>query len=147
MQLTEPAAAHHPHRQQAGAALLDQLARIVRFGQAQLHRRPGRTDTGVAGKREFLHRGEDAHLVAGAVIGRQQKGGFGQVEPGGNGLHRGTVQAVAIGHHGQRIALAGAFAEDIQLQVAALHGGDCRKCGVEQLNVAAQDRSGPWALA
>jgi hypothetical protein len=85
----------------------------------------------VTGKRQFLARGENAQLVAGAGVGWQQEDGLGQVQPAGNGLHRGRIQALAVHHHAQGVALAGAFAEDIQLQIAALHaaGSSQNKAG------------------
>ena len=123
VQQAETAAALHAHRQQAGGTLLEQTALVVGGGQAVLHRRPGRADAGVAGEGQFHLRGEDADTVVGAGFRWQEEHRLGQVQPGGDGLHGGIVQAVGIEHDAQRVAGARARGEDIQLQIAAcVHG-------------------------
>ncbi|MNV26010.1 hypothetical protein D3C71_1171230 [compost metagenome] len=99
LDLAEPAPALDLHRQQPGGALLDQAAFVVGRGQPQFHRRPGRAHAGVAGEGQFHLGGEDAHVVAGAVVRRQEENGLGQIQPGGDGLHGGGVQAIGIDDH------------------------------------------------
>mgnify|MGYP000644419163 CR=1 FL=1 len=79
----------------------------------------GRADIGVAGEGQFHLRGEDADTVVGTGFRRQEEHRLGQVQPGGDGLHGGIVQAIGVEHHGQRVAGTGARGEDVQLQEAA----------------------------
>ncbi len=78
----------------------------------------------MAGERQLSLRGEDADAVAGALVRRQEEDGLGQIQPCGDDLHGGIVQAFAVDDDAQRVAGAGAGSEDVQLEVTACgHGG------------------------
>lgn len=77
----------------------------------------------MAGKGQFAARGEDADVVAGALVRRQEEDRLGEVQPGGEGLHGGGIQAIAVEDDTQRVAAAGAVGEDVQLQVTAFAHG------------------------
>ena len=65
----------------------------------------GGADIGMAGKRHFGARGENAHMggVRG-VLRRQHEGRFREIELGGDGLHLRRRKPARVGHDGERIA-------------------------------------------
>jgi hypothetical protein len=63
---------------------------------------------------------EDSNpIVGGGRLGRQQKGGLGQVGPIGKCLHLLGGQALAIEHHRKRIAHKGSTRKHVDLHKAA----------------------------
>ena len=82
-------------------------------------------DARVSGKGDFLVWREHAHPIA-ALRGlrRQQEGGFHQVGPARDALHRRGIQAFAVHHYAERIAAAEAGGKHIELKEAgSVHGG------------------------
>ena len=95
---------------------------------ARLQPRMAGAQRGVSGKRQLAPRAEDAHAVVGpgrAAFGggRQHKGGFREVGPVRELLHRLGGQARAVQHHGQGVATVGGGGEHIDLlEGAVVHG-------------------------
>ena len=94
-------------------------------------------DAGVAGEGQFLARGENAHAVVGAGLGwRQHEGGFGEVGPGGELLHPGVAEALAVEDHGDGVAAVGDLREDVDLlEGDDAHGGRISRQEVRKVEV------------
>ncbi len=70
----------------------------------------------VAGEGQFLGGGEDPQAVVGpGIAGLEQKGGFAEVGPVGEGGHALGAELVGVEYHGQGVAFEGSRAEDIDL--------------------------------
>ncbi len=77
----------------------------------------------MAGKRDFGAHGENAHLgVMRGLARRQHEGGLGIIELGGDRLHLRGRKPAGVEHHGERIAAERAVGENVDSDVAPLHG-------------------------
>ena len=99
----------------------------VMFRRIAGHRRQdvAGADVGMAGERDLVLAGEDAHAgMMPRVLRRQDEGRLRQVELGGDRLHLRIRQAGCVRQHGQGIAGEALVGEDVDGDVViAGHGG------------------------
>jgi hypothetical protein len=122
------ALAVHADRQQSRAAFLHE-APLARRDESTFEHGMRGADARMARKGQFLARGEDAQTVVRSDLGRRQhEGGFGQVEPSGDGLHGGASEICGIEYNSERIAAAGFTRENVELEeIALLHPKSVRR--------------------
>ena len=121
---------HHLHGHKAGDLLEHHGLRADRpaVTRAFPRQRKGGADIGMAGKRHLRPRREDAHLRGmRRVLRRQDEGGFGEIELGGDRLHLARRQSGRIEHHGKRIAAERPVGEHVDGHEGQAHGAPGRK--------------------
>ena len=137
-----PAAINRFQAHQTHTTFLHKLATLPGLATG-LKPSVGRAQCRVARKRQLSAGREDPYPVIGPARspfrrGRQHKGGFAQLRPAGKGLHLRVRQAIAVQHHGQRVAQKGRVGEDVDLlECAGFHGGVQRQVDQSDSRIAA----------
>ena len=112
------------HGQNSGAGLLhDVHAAFLRGNHAEFGQKEPCANDRMAGELQLFFGGEDAEAGERAVVGGLlHEDGFGEIHFAGDGQHLIVGEAVAVGNHGERIALEARGGEDVERVEAMLHG-------------------------